>query len=117
LPEPWQTTDSAMVLLMRNSGDIAWVPFNIGGYPFQYSAQPSILMSWIWEPRTNWIFPNWPLSASFNPYRNSRVYSAVSIIIYTLPTRRLASTIALQSSTVIAMGMVQAVCLLAFNEA
>src|SRR5690606_26926493 len=53
----------------------------------------------------------------FRPYRNSRVYKAVSIIIYTLFDFFLASTMAVQSSTVMAIGMVQAVCLLAFKEA
>ena len=45
------------------------------------------------------------------------MYSAVSIIIYTFLAFRLASTIAWQSSTVMAIGMVHAVCLLALRDA
>ena len=44
-------------------------------------------------------------------YKNSRLYTTVSIIMYFLPVRAESSTILRQSATLVAIGTVQATCL------
>ena len=74
-------------------------------------------MSCWWLPRRNWIRPSSPRSCICLTKRYSRLYTTVSIIMYTAPLCRCASTICRHSSTLVAAGTVLATCLPARSAA